>query len=148
MYLEFLQKQDYKKKNSLVSGIMIDLNSFKQINDKYGHSEGDIALIIVANILRKSFGKYGVITRYVGDEFVVMLNTADEQFVKELIERAKRNFEEENKTNSKPYQLSASMGYAISDLKVETIDDFMNRIDHEMYQDKLAYYKENERRKR
>ena len=77
-----------------------------------------------------------------------MLNTADEQFVKELIERAKRNFEEENKTNSKPYQLSASMGYAISDLKVETIDDFMNRIDHEMYQDKLAYYKENNRRKR
>ena len=65
MYLEFLQKQDYKKKNSLVSGIMIDLNSFKQINDKYGHSEGDIALIIVANILRKSFGEYGVITRYV-----------------------------------------------------------------------------------
>ena len=111
------------------------------------HSEGDAALITVADLLRKSFGEYGVVTRYAGDEFVVMLNTTDEQLVQSLIEDAKRNFEEENETNSKPYQLSASMGYAISDLRVETMDDFMNRIDGRMYQDKMAYYKEHNRRK-
>lgn len=147
MYLEFLQKQASGKKNAWVAGIMIDLNSFKQINDNYGHSEGDEALITVADILRKSFGEYGVVTRYAGDEFVVMLNTTDEQLVQRLIEEAKRNFEEENKGSSKPYQLSASMGYAISDLRVETMDDFMNRIDSRMYQDKMAYYKEHDRRK-
>lgn len=147
MYLEFLQKQASKKKNAWMAGIMIDLNSFKQINDNYGHSEGDAALITVADILRKSFGEYGVVTRYAGDEFVVMLNTTDEGLVQRLIEDAKRNFEEENRENSKPYQLSASMGYAISDLRVETMDDFMNRIDGRMYQDKVAYYKEHDRRK-
>ncbi|MGO5542041.1 GGDEF domain-containing protein [Blautia sp. HCP3S3_H10_1] len=147
-YLEFLQKQAYKKKNVWVSGFMIDLNGFKQINDNYGHSEGDVALKIAADLLRKSFGEYGVVTRYAGDEFVVMLNTTDEQLVQSLIQRAKQNFEAENKTNRKPYQLSASMGYATSDLRVETIADFMNRIDHQMYQDKLAYYKKNDRRKR
>lgn len=140
MYLEFLQKQAYKKKNAWVSGIMIDLNSFKQINDNYGHSEGDAALIIASDLLRKSFGEYGVVTRYAGDEFVVMLNTTDEQLVRSLIAGAKKNFEEENNINKKPYQLSASMGYAISDLRVETMDDFMNRIDSQMYKDKLAYY--------
>lgn len=148
VYLKFLQKQTYKKKNVWVSGIMIDLNGFKQINDHYGHSEGDAALIAVADLLRKSFSEYGVVTRYAGDEFVVMLNTTDEQLVQKLIEDAKRNFEEENKANSRPYQLSASMGYAICDLREDTIDDFMNRIDRQMYQDKLEYYKKNDRRKR
>ena len=143
MYLEYLQKQAYKKKNVWISGIMIDLNGFKQINDRYGHSEGDAALILVADLLRKSFCEYGVVTRYAGDEFVVMLNTTDEAFIQELIERAKPNFAEESRTNDKPYALSASMGYAVSNLSVETISDFMNRIDRKMYQDKLAYYEKN-----
>ena len=91
---------------------------------------------------------FGVVTRYAGDEFVVMLNTIDEQLIKNLIERAKKNFEDENKTNDKPYQLSASMGYGVSNLSDETMDDFMSRIDKQMYQDKAAYYEKNERRKR
>lgn len=143
VYLEFLQKQACKKKSSWISGIMIDLNGFKQINDNYGHSEGDAALIIVAELLRKAFCEYGVVTRYAGDEFVVMLNTTDEKIIQTLIERAKQIFEEENRTNDKPYQLSAAMGHGIADLSVETIDNFMNRIDKQMYQDKLAYYQEN-----
>ena len=49
-----------------IAGIMIDLNGFKQINDNYGHSEGDAALMIVADVLRKSFSEYGVVTRYAG----------------------------------------------------------------------------------
>lgn len=148
VYLEFLQKQACKKNGVWVSGIMIDLNSFKQINDNYGHSEGDNALIIAADLLRKSFSEYGVVTRYAGDEFIVMLNTTDEQLIQSLIESAKNNFEKENETNDKPYQLSASMGYAVSNLSAETVDDFMNRIDKQMYQDKLAYYEKNDYRKR
>ena len=148
VYLEFLQKQAYKKKDVRVCGIMADLNGFKEINDNYGHAEGDSALIITADTLRKSFGEYGVVTRYAGDEFVIMLNTTDERLVRELIERAKKNFAQENIRNGKPYTLSASMGYAICDLKVETMDAFMNRIDRRMYKDKLAYYNENDRIKR
>lgn len=147
VYLEFLQKQACKKKDVWVSGIMIDLNGFKQINDNYGHAEGDTALIIAADLLRKSFSEYGVVTRYAGDEFVVMLNTTDEQFIQSLIEQAKKNFENKNQENDKPYQMSASMGYAVSNLSVETIADFMNRIDKQMYQDKLTYYSKNNSRK-
>lgn len=143
VYLEFLQKQACKKKSNWVSGIMIDLNGFKQINDNYGHSEGDAALVIAADLLRKSFCEYGIVTRYAGDEFVVMLNTTDETIIKGLIEKAKENFDEENKRNKRPYKLSASMGYGISDLSMESIYDFMNRIDKQMYKDKLLYYENN-----
>lgn len=145
-YLEFLHKRACNKKDCWVSGIMIDLNGFKQINDNYGHAEGDLALCIVADLLLKSFSKYGVVTRYAGDEFVIMLNTTDDQLIQKIIKSAKKNFVTENEKNDKPYQLSASMGYAITNLSNETIDDFMNRIDEQMYQDKMKYYEHNDRR--
>ena len=146
VYLEFLHKRACNKKDCWVSGIMIDLNGFKQINDNYGHAEGDVALCIVADLLRKSFSEYGVVTRYAGDEFVIMLNTTDDQLIQKIIKSAKKNFVTENEKNDKPYQLSASMGYAITNLSNETIDDFMNRIDEQMYQDKMKYYEHNDRR--
>ena len=146
MYLEFLHTRACNKKDCWVSGIMIDLNAFKQINDNYGHAEGDLALCIVADLLRKSFSEYGVVTRYAGDEFVIMLNTTDDQLIQKIIKSAKKNFVTENEKNDKPYQLSASMGYAITNLSNETIDDFMNRIDEQMYQDKMKYYEHNDRR--
>lgn len=146
VYLEFLHKRACNKKDCWVSGIMIDLNGFKQINDNYGHAEGDLALCIVADLLRKSFSEYGVVTRYAGDEFVIMLNTTDDQLIQKIIKSAKKNFVTENEKNDKLYQLSASMGYAITNLSNETIDDFMNRIDEQMYQDKLKYYEHNDRR--
>lgn len=147
VYLEFIQKQAYKKSNAWVCGIMVDINGFKEINDSFGHAEGDAALITAASLLKKSFGEYGVVTRYAGDEFVVMLNTTDEALVKDLIARSKSIFEKENEKHKKPYRLTVSMGYAISDLKAESIAGFMNRIDWKMYQDKLAFYGENDRRK-
>lgn len=146
VYLEFLHKRACNKKDCWVSGIMIDLNGFKQINDNYGHAEGDLALCIVADLLRKSFSEYGVVTRYAGDEFVIMLNTTDDQLIQKTIKSAKKNFVTENEKSDKPYQLSASMGYAITNLSNETIDDFMNRIDEQMYQDKMKYYEHNDRR--
>lgn len=146
MYLEFIHKRACNKKDCWVSGIMIDLNGFKQINDNYGHAEGDLALCIVADLLRKSFSEYGVVTRYAGDEFVIMLNTTDDQLIQKIIKSAKKNFVTENEKNDKLYQLSASMGYAITNLSNETIDDFMNRIDEQMYQDKMKYYEHNDRR--
>lgn len=145
-YLEFLHKRACNKKDCWVSGIMIDLNGFKQINDNYGHAEGDLALCIVADLLLKSFSEYGVVTRYAGDEFVIMLNTTGDQLIQKIIKSAKKNFVTENEKNDKPYQLSASMGYAITNLSNETIDDFMNRIDEQMYQDKMKYYEHNDRR--
>lgn len=145
-YLEFLHKRACNKKDCWVSGIMIDLNGFKQINDNYGHAEGDLALCIVADLLLKLFSEYGVVTRYAGDEFVIMLNTTDDQLIQKIIKSAKKNFVIENEKSDKPYQLSASMGYAITNLSNETIDDFMNRIDEQMYQDKMKYYEHNDRR--
>lgn len=146
VYLEFLQRESYKKNNATVSGVMIDLNGFKRINDNFGHGVGDSALIEVAKILNSVFGEHGAVVRYAGDEFVVLINTVDRNLVDSLIEKANRAFRQFNRQGEKPYRLSAAMGYAILDLKEHTTDDFMNTIDSEMYKDKMAYYKVNNRR--
>ena len=147
LYLEFLWQQILRKKEIVVTGIMLDLNSFKQINDQYGHSAGDEALKISAEIINGVFGEFGVVMRYAGDEFVVLLNTSDEAFVNALIRSTHTAFENWNTEQRKPYRLSASMGYAILDLGKLSVDEFMHRIDAEMYQSKLAYYRLNDRRK-
>ena len=53
--------------------MMVDLDHFKQINDQYGHPQGDQALRGVAWHLREIFGAYGPVGRLGGDEFAVLL---------------------------------------------------------------------------
>ena len=53
--------------------LMVDLDQFKEINDQYGHPEGDRALKAVANSLKDLFGRQGAIGRLGGDEFAVLL---------------------------------------------------------------------------
>lgn len=58
--------------------LIFDINKFKQINDTYGHAEGDRALELVARQIYKVYGKYGACYRIGGDEFcVIMLKNLD-----------------------------------------------------------------------
>jgi diguanylate cyclase (GGDEF)-like protein len=54
--------------------VIIDIDHFKQINDKFGHAAGDTALLMTADSLRAGFRSYDFVARYAGDEFVVLCN--------------------------------------------------------------------------
>ena len=56
-----------------VSILVLDLDDFKDINDTYGHHEGDRALREVARVLRDGIRPYDICVRYAGDEFIVVL---------------------------------------------------------------------------
>lgn len=126
-----------------VTGLMMDMNSFKKINDDFGHSVGDDALINMAEVLRRSVGDFGVAIRYAGDEFIVLLNTQNEVDVKSCIWTIETNLEEFNKKSKSPYKLSVSIGQGKLDLQNDSIDGFINSIDHAMYESKKAYYAAN-----
>ncbi len=143
-YLKYLQQFFYRKNDYIISCIMIDLNGFKQINDKFGHTTGDKALVDSAKILKDAFGEYGSVARYGGDEFVVILNVDNKELVDKLINNCNKLFEEFNNTSTSLYKLSVAMGYITFNVKDYTINEFMNIVDQKMYENKVAYYKKPE----
>lgn len=73
-------QEDGKNPDCVRPLISIDLDKFKQVNDTYGHLEGDALLIAVADTLRTSVRSYDIVGRIGGDEFVVYLsNVTDRQ---------------------------------------------------------------------
>lgn len=124
--------------------IMIDINSFKSINDTFGHNEGDRAIEKVASILYDVAKEYGGETyRYGGDEFVIINNEAEEEGVLSICNEIDRRFEEANAADNLPYSLSVSSGYAIYNAEtMVTIPDIMELADQRMYETKMRKKKQ------
>ena len=117
--------------------IMIDINDFKNINDTYGHIEGDEALRHMSDILADTFRAEDFISRYAGDEFVVIMKLEDRACREQIISRLREKFKEFNESNITPYDLSISLGYDIYDPELKMgAKDFIVHTDRLMYQDK------------
>ena len=134
------EKMMRKRGDATFTAMMLDLNGFKKINDVYGHSVGDEALIYTANLLREAIGSLGTVIRYAGDEFVVILNTSEDELISQKIEKIQKTFQAFNDKKLVPDELSISMGYSKTNLKENTIDEIMNEIDEKMYQDKMKQH--------
>ena len=116
--------------------IAFDVDSFKQINDRFGHPEGDAALILLAETL-KQVGEHfkGLIARYGGDEFFIVLETKNPQevsaFRQELLDTLARN----NAQAAKPYNVEISLGFADYDPQL-TIPELIEKTDQALYKNK------------
>ncbi len=140
------------KKKGLLGGLMIDLNDFKMINDKYGHDVGDQALKDTADILKNTFRKRDFIARYGGDEFMVVMEIEHRRDLINAVNRLRENIAAFNEKSTAPYAISLSIGYDCLDCRSNTtIEEFGKHIDILMYRDKQSYddhsqleYKEND----
>ena len=118
---------------------MIDLNKFKQINDQFGHVEGDRALIRTADALKLACAdntKKTFIARYGGDEFIVIVKTDDESLVRELCGRIKDTLLKLNDEARAEYELSASIGYASYRGDVRKFQEALGLADEALYKEK------------
>lgn len=119
--------------------IMLDVNDFKNVNDTFGHAEGDRALVIIADALRKAaaaFSESAFICRYGGDEFVMIVHAADEEALKPLFDIIRSGIEYECKAQGTPYILSVSLGSAEFRSEADSIQECMRRADIKLYEDK------------
>jgi diguanylate cyclase (GGDEF)-like protein len=138
---ELEQYLNMKIRNSanknLFSGIFIDIDNFKQINDSYGHKIGDNMLIDTAELIRKSLRKDDFLARYGGDEFVVILDIHDVSVLEQTVLRINSNVMNYNSNSEYPFKLSISMGYGIYDPESGMDKEmFIKHIDDHMYEKK------------
>lgn len=135
----YLREKEYGNASRMMMGIMLDLDSFKKINDQYGHFAGDQALEFTADILKKSFGKNDFIARYGGDEFLVVIDVDEHTDITQIIEKVNKNLEQFNSQHIASYQLNLSMGYDVFDCRSDSsVKVFLKHIDSLMYENKKS----------
>lgn len=88
---------------------VLDIDHFKRINDTYGHLYGDEVLILMANIMRRSFRRADLLFRYGGEEFVVVFRTRALEDAATVLERFRQNVEHYH--FPQVGQVTASVGY-------------------------------------
>ena len=126
--------QNYSSKNLYL--MMMDLNRFKEINDTYGHTVGDQALVDTATILSNSVRNIeGIIARFGGDEFLFMGFFENEKQVMDYENRLKEDFARWNIENDNPYTLEIAVGYACYEEGM-TLDEFIAKADKDLYNEK------------
>lgn len=115
---------------------LIDLDHFKQINDKFGHEVGDHVLKTVAARIRNALRAGDFVARYGGDEFVAIVNASDADVTEASARRIVESVEQPVVTSVGLLSLSCSVGVSICPLHGEGLDALLKAADMAMYQAK------------
>jgi diguanylate cyclase (GGDEF)-like protein len=113
--------------------ILCDVDRFKQVNDRLGHSKGDRVLVDIADVLRSATREVDFAFRFGGDEFMVLLPNCGEKQASEVAGRL-RNYEYAHPKLDKPVTMST--GIAEYPRDGETPDELLRQADDELYQSK------------
>lgn len=122
-----------------ICGLMVDVDRFKRVNDRYGHLAGDTVLAELARLLSQSIRKVDVIGRYGGDEFMVLLPETGPDAARGVAERLKERvrghaFEFPDRT---PLRLTLSIGMAFVEQTADLdVMAFVDRCDKAMFKAK------------
>lgn len=118
------------------------LDDFKQINDWYGHAEGDNALKTFADVLRIAFRESDVIGRLDGDEFVALLTGSHHVETSTIMARLQEILDERNSTLQRGYAIRFSVGQIEYDLqRHESIEDLLADADWAIHVHKQTFRK-------
>lgn len=120
-------------KNKGITVVLGDINDFKEINDKCGHTYGDIALIRVGNALRTVCDKYSNTweVRLGGDEFLII---TDKPFVDDIIDQINDTIKNDVIVKDMPFNLEVSFGYVKNETGKMSWQQLYEKADAKMYE--------------
>jgi len=128
-----------KRMERPASLLFFDLNNFKDINDTYGHAEGDRALTTFAELLRSSLRDCDVIGRLGGDEFVALVTDSNHAGTTEILRRLQPGLDLLNRQLQRGYDIRYSVGQVEYDIERHvSIASLLAQADAAMYADKQA----------
>jgi diguanylate cyclase (GGDEF)-like protein/PAS domain S-box-containing protein len=117
--------------------LFVDMDDFKEINDQYGHNEGDVALRRTAAILQHTFRDSDIVARLGGDEFVVLASDIAHGTGPLIVERLRAELRDRNEREGYPYRLSFSVGLATFDPdRPPDIEELLATADAMLYEQK------------
>jgi len=121
-----------------LSLIMVDIDHFKPINDHYGHDEGDRALVHIASILKESLRKHDIVSRFGGEEFLVILPRTIMKDAVVIAERIRRSIEATPlSVGDEKVYLTVSLGVAaIPAIWPDSKEEFIKCADTALYEAK------------
>ncbi len=133
-------EQELRHARRTKSGIVFlffDMDRLKAINDRFGHAEGDHALVQAADLLRSSFRNSDIIGRWGGDEFAVLALDVPSGYVDNLHNRLDDNISRRNNREDTPYLITFSSGMVRFDPENPlTLQDMEKLADEMMYSQK------------
>ena len=119
----------------------LDINYMKRINDVYGHLQGDIAIVIVANAIKRNERNRWIAIRYGGDEFLVIAACKGKTDAENIKKNILRTVDEIAKERDLPYHPSVSCGYVITEPESSlSLQDYIKAADDVMYEIKRSVH--------
>lgn len=127
--------EEARRKELPIAAVFADMDGLKKVNDLYGHEEGDAYIKAMANILESNRRHGELLTRYGGDEFVIIMNGCFEEDVREFIYKIQEDINNYNVRYTKAYKLDASIGYRV-EVNAENInlENLVEMADQNMYE--------------
>lgn len=141
----FVQYLSLRAQTALPEGqrlfaLMVDLDRFKHINDTYGHTVGDRALMRMAEALKRACAEHNdFLARIGGDEFVLLCQRESEEEVRETVALLRGHLEALNRLSDDPFNLAFSAGWAEFGHAHTTAEAVLAAADRHMYSVKSAH---------
>ena len=144
-YCKEIQVKLEENPSYYITYVICDINSLKEINDEYGHIEGDRMIYTAAHNIRHGLKSADAVFRIGGDEFAVIYTGSDVSQVEKEIASVRKRCESSSASLVQP--LAIAVGYAVRE-KGESFAELVKRADLKMYDDKERYYTSNGRERR